>query len=296
MTATLPTLRSVTICPKVQTRLCQLAFEVFTSRPKEGESIGGVLVGKTTRDGVEVTDYWQGAEDRADVVGFWSIERRVRQELKGKGVLIVVAPVTVQRAEALVWQREADGEETEARRMTFQIERRVQKRDARRSEVKPVAAPAVSHWREWSLAAACIVLGGLTGWMMRAEAQSADPQITLQMEGGSSNLRVRWKETGGGPLESAVLMVRQGPEQEAVDLMDQYKPDGVWTVAMNAPEVVVSLRVRRKGMAAMERTVTYLNPQPASPAPKIGEVEWLRWRNKQLEAAMAARIDRMVSN
>ncbi len=284
MTATLPALRSVAICPTVRTELCKLAFDAFTSRPGEGDSISGVLLGRTGRDGVEVTDFRQGVENRADVVGYWSIARRLSQALPGEGVLMVVAPVTVRRAEAIVWQRAADGAETEGRRMTFQIERRAPKREDRRAELKPA-------WDllGWGLAVGCVVLAALTIWMMRAEASVVPAaRVALELESGKNELRVRWRESGMGRLESAALVVRQGSEESTVDLLNEFKPEGGLTVRLTAPVVVVSLRVRREGQPAIMRTVTYLEPGREKGNRRAGELEWLRWRNRDLEAKVAA--------
>ena len=287
MTATSPSLRSVVVCPTVQTKLCQLAFDVYTSRPGEGESIGGVLLGKSGPAGVEVTDFWQGIENKADVVGYWSIRRRVTHTLDGTGVLMVVAPVSVQRADALVWQRDAGGKESEGRRMTFQIDRQVSKRENRLAEVKPVEVAVESHPRWWSLAAACVVLAALALWMIRAQAEPPAPGVALELEGGKDDLRIRWRESGMGRLESAALMVRQGREEKTVDLAGEFKPVGGLTVPLKSHEVIVSLRVLRQGQRATVRTVTYLDPGRAKGTRGAGEVEWLRFRNRELEEMVA---------
>ncbi len=176
LTATLPILRSVVICPTVQAKLCQLAFDVFTSRPGEGESIGGVLLGKSGPAGLEVTDFWQGVENRTDVVGYWSIRRRVTHTLNGTGVLVVVAPVSVHLADALVWQRDAAGKETEGHRMTFQMERRGSKRDDRRAEMKKV-----SNGYGWGWAAACILLAA-AGLKVRLKAQEVVVRLRVRRQ------------------------------------------------------------------------------------------------------------------
>ena len=287
MTATLPTLRSFVICPTVQAKLCQLAFDAFTSRPGEGESIGGVLLGKSGPAGLEVTDFRQGVENRADVVGYWSIRRRLSHTLDGTGVLMVVAPVSVQRADALVWQRDAAGKDTEWRRMTFQMERPASKREDRLTEMKPVQVSAEYLPRWWSLAAACVVLAAMAVWMIRAQAEPPAPGVVLELEGGKDDLRIRWRESGTGRLESAALMVRQGREEKTVDLAGEFKPEGGLTVPLKSHEVIVSLRVLRHGQRAVVRTVTYLDPGRVKGTRGEGEVEWLRFRNRELEGMVA---------
>jgi hypothetical protein len=296
--ATLFAVRSVEICPTVQAKLCQLAFDAFTSRPGEGETIGGVLLGEAGREGVEVTDFWQGDDARENVVGYWSVRRRVSQtweRASGEGVYLVVSPVTVQRAEALIWQREADGAESEARAMTIRIERRVASRAGRSSDAKPAAAvAAASPARSWSwlgLGAACLALVGLTAWMIPVATEAPQPRVALSLKSVGNALQVQWREnTPGdtGTLQSAALVVRQGQKEEILDLMDNYGPEGQIEVPLQAQEVVISLRVRRAGQAVTTRTVTYVNPGPGHAMRNGVDTEWLRWRNRELEERVAA--------
>lgn len=164
--------------------------------------------------------------------------------------------VSVQRADALVWQRDAAGKETEWRRMTFQMERRAPKREDRRAETKKV-----SNGYGWGWAAACILLavGGI--WMVRVEPPPLPAaSMTLELEGGKDELGVHWRENGMGRLESAAMVVRQGSEEETLDLTDDFRPAGGLKVRLKAQEVVVSLRVRRQEQPVIARTVTYVEP------------------------------------
>lgn len=298
MPATLFAVRSVEICPTVQAKLCQLAFEAFTSRPGEGETISGVLLGKAGPDGVEVTDLWQGVEERENIVGYWSVRRQLRHTWDGavgEGLYLVVSPVTVQRAEALIWQRETDGAESEARAMTIRIERRVSSRLDRRSDAAPpsaaVTAGSTRSWNWLGVAVACLALVGLTAWMMPVGAEVPQSRIALNLQGVGNAVQVRWRENisgDAGALQSAALVVKQGQKEEILDLMDEYGPEGQLEVPLRAEEVVISLRVRRARQAATTRTVTYVNPGPVHAMRNGAETEWLRWRNRELEEEVAA--------
>jgi hypothetical protein len=295
--ATLFAVRSVFICPTVQAKLCQLAFEASASLPGEGEATGGVLLGQVGRDGVEVTDLWQGVEERENVVGYWSARRRVSQawaRASGEGVYLVVSPVTVQRAEALIWQREADGAESEARAMTIRIDRRVSSCSGGRSDEERGAAAAgipTPSWNWLCLGAACSAMAGLTAWMILAAAEAPQSRVALDLQGVGDSLQVQWREnTPGdtGALQSAALVVRQGQKEETLDLIDNYGPEGQLSVPLRAQEVVISLRVRRAGQAATMRTITYINPGPVDAMRNGAETERLRWRNRELEEKIAA--------
>jgi len=256
------------------------------------------LLGKAGRDGVEVTDLWQGLEERENVVGYWSVRRRVSQtwaRATGEGVYLVVSPVTVQRAEALIWQREADGAESEARGMTIRIDRRDSSRSGGRSDAEPDAAVAAGSptrpWKWLGLGAACLAMAGLTAWMILAAAEAPQSRVALDLQGVGDSLQVQWREnpTGDtGALQSAALVVRQGQEEETLDLMDNYGPAGQLSVPLRAQEVVISLRVRRAGQAATMRTITYINPGPVDAMRNGAETERLRWRNRELEEKIAA--------
>jgi hypothetical protein len=120
--------------------------------------------------------------------------------------------------------------------------------------------------------------------------ENVAPKMALVLQGDADALRVRWRESGGGEsarLESAALVVRQGPDEETVNLLDRYAPDGGLAVPRKHEEMVVSLRVRREGQPPLVRTVTYVDPGPARRNRRGGELEWLRWRNRELEKIVA---------
>lgn len=297
MPATLFALRSVVLDPAVQSKLCQLAFGAFTSRPGEGEIIDGVLLGQIGRDGVEVTDLWQGTEDRKGIVGFWSIRRKVSQTWEragGPGVYLVVAPVSVQCAEALVWQREADGAESEARAMVIRVGRRASERSKRHQGGGSPAGASSFFSRSWRwpvTAAVTAALAILAVWLMPAFLEAEPASLELSLQGAGETVQVQWREkshSGPGRLQSAALVVRQGQREETLDLMDQYGPEGQLAVPLEADEVVISLRVRRAGQAAATQTATYVSPGPGQAKRNGAELEWLRFRNRELEEKVAA--------
>jgi protein-L-isoaspartate O-methyltransferase len=178
--------------------------------------------------------------------------------------------------------------------MTIRIERRVASRAGRRTDPEPPAAVAdvpSGGWNWLGLGAACLALVGLTAWMIPAAAEVPQSRVALNLQGAGNTLQVQWREnTAGfvGALQSAALVVGQGQKEEIFDLMDQYGPEGQLAVPIRAQEVVVSLRVRREGQAAMTRTVTYVSPGPIHAMRNGAETEWLRWRNRELEEKVAA--------
>ena len=297
MPATLFAVRSVDLCPLVQAKLCQLAFGAYTSRPGEGEDIGGVLIGEMGPEGVEVTDLWQGTEDRDDIVGYWSIRRRVSQSWDcpgGPGVYLVVAPVSVQCADALVWQRETNGVESEARAMTIRVERRASERQDRRKKAGSLrwASGLLQRWWQWAvLAAALAILAALTIWMATVVHDTEPAGLALNLQGAGDTVHVQWRErsqNGPGKLQSAALVVRRGHREETLDLMDQYGPEGQIAVPLQADEVVISLRVRRAGHATATQTATYVRQGQRQAVRRGAEIEWLRLRNRELEEKVAA--------
>jgi len=174
------------------------------------------------------------------------------------------------------------------RAMMFQVDKRISERAGRRTDLEPAAAIVSRGWWWWVLAAACLALAV---WMMRTQAEVPVVRVALELEGGRDALKVRWREMGSGDagrLESAALVVRQGREEETLDLSDRYVPEGGLAVQPRAQEIVVSLRVRRAGQPAIVRTVTYVDPGPAKGKVAGGELEWLRWRNRELEEKVAA--------
>ena len=283
---------SIAFSSDVQRELCQLAFDTFTSKPGEGQTLSGVLTGK---DRV-VTGIRAGLEDVAGGIGYWSVRRKAEThwaEAPGAGIYVVVVPVTVQRAEAMVWQRDAAGKETAARSMVFQVERRAANRERRSTETKPevVAMPPRQEidWR-WAWMAAPALLLGLLIWVWPgiAEADATPPpRLAMGVRDKGGDLRVTWRESGEGAaarLESAALLIREGQREETIDLGDAYEPEGGLTLQTDAWEVVVSLRVRRAGRPVAMQTVTYVKPALAK---RGGELEELRLRNRELEERLA---------
>ena len=146
-------------------------------------------------------------------------------------------------------------------------------------------------WKWLGLGAVCLAMAGLTAWMILAAAEVPQPRVALDLRGVGDSVQVQWREnpTGDtGALQSAALFVRQGQNEETLDLMDNYGPAGQLSVPLRAQEVVISLRVRRAGQAATMRTVTYINPGPADGMRNGAETERLRWRNRELEEKIAA--------
>ena len=94
-TATLPT---IVVAPEVQSCLCQLAFQIFTAKPGEGETRTGSLLGRCGPNGPEITGFSDAIEPYA--VGQWSLHRRLPKRSTAPGLHIAVAPITATRAAA----------------------------------------------------------------------------------------------------------------------------------------------------------------------------------------------------
>ncbi len=253
----------IRISPELQSQLCQLAFATFTSKPGEGASLEGPLFGVATAAAVSVSGWGQDAANTKDTVGQWRIDRNLRQPrpFTTPGVCLLVAPVSAQTADALIWRRTAGGADSPTRRETFRGETRVPKRTI------PLPKPVVAARRDWTPIAWMAMLFLLTasaGWLWPAIAEAdapPHPRLTLAVQPSGRDLHVHWRESGGtGRIESALLTVREGRDELSVDLLDRYRPTGEIIVHSRGREVVVSLRVRRHGQSSATQTVTYVEP------------------------------------
>lgn len=271
----------------------------------------GVLTGAVTPDGVEVSGFSETGENTPDIVGFWRIERRLSQSLPADrfGVCAVIAPGTVQMANALIWQRDSQGIDSAVSRLTFRVETRVPKKLVPRQEfavsaeseivrqskvASPKAAPvpvvaeagkAIS-WQSVLLTVAILSLGAGAQWIRTPVASAAPPSLAMEVHGADRDLRIRWREVGAtGYLESVTMVLRSGSDERVINLSARYTEEGELVVPARGRDVIVSLFVRRQGQPETIGTVTFVEPLPASPAGG-SELERLRRRNKQLEAAL----------
>lgn len=238
----------IDISPSVQKQICRLAYRV-----REGESTGGVLLGQSGPEGIRITGFWQGVESSPDVAGYWRTRWNPGDApagIEGEGLCLAISPVTAHQAKVLAWYRDSEGQESEPR--TFTIGREA-------------LLPPPLLWLSL-LSAAGLALAWFTVEMIRAEWDIPAAKIALALQNEEGRLRVQWKESGTGPaarVESASLRVRQGAEEEIVNLLDRYAPDGNWAFPQRAREVVVSLRIRRAGQPALMQTVTFVDSTPA---------------------------------
>ncbi|HEU0121409.1 MAG TPA: hypothetical protein VFQ91_12845 [Bryobacteraceae bacterium] len=309
MSAELPALPVCEFTAAVQQQLLQLAFETFTSKPGEGVPVEGFLLGFRETDLLTITDISTEKNERT-VLGRWVLRRRARtlwsaedeERLADVGMLAVVAPVTVHRAEAVIWQLR-NGTPT-ARRITFQSGTSVPKQSAAAAVMEREPSESAPSIREripprfdfrqamrW-VGAACMAVGlWMTVTWVGSVNQAAGgpaPRLALKAYSQGEVIRVHWKEELGGDwarLDSAALHVRRGDQEETVDLTERYVPDGQVSIPTPTGDMVISLRVRRDGLPTGSQTLTYLIPKPR---PEIlqDEIVLLRKRIEELEEHM----------
>lgn len=246
LTATLPI---PTLTPEVQSQLCQLAFQVFTSKPGEGDTRTGSLLGKNGPNGPEIIGFSERIEPQS--IGQWSIHRRLPKAPASSGLHIAIAPVTVTRATALIWT----GDGPTPTSLTFRSETHPAPK-----RTPPPEKKQIYNWWPVLTATLCLLLAA-SFWPVSASVEEDPlPRVTLNLQSTKGALRLHWQESGprqASALQSATVTVNQ----ETIDLFDHYQANGELTLRPKSKQLVVTLRVRRANRPLLQQTITYIDPR-----------------------------------